>query len=162
MTQADRWNDYFKRTANPFSLVSSAASAGLGQWRDRPEEWGQGAAGFGRRYASSIAQHVVKESLMFAASSALHEDNRYVRSQGETTRGRIVNAIEGVWYARRDDGSRRVSISRFTAYAGVYLISRTWQPPTINTPKGLLVNVGTSFGLSVGMNVVREFWPRKR
>jgi hypothetical protein len=162
MTKAERWNDYFRRTVNPFSLVSSAASAGLGQWRDRPEEWGQGGAGYGRRYASAVGSHVVKETLMFGVSAALHEDNRYVISADRTTRGRIVNAIEGVVYARRDDGSRRVSISRFSAYAGAFLISRTWQPASSDSPKGVVLNMGMSFGLSVGMNVVREFWPRKR
>jgi hypothetical protein len=32
------------------------------------------------RFGSSYAEHIVQETLMYGASSALHEDNRYVRS----------------------------------------------------------------------------------
>jgi hypothetical protein len=162
LTRSDRLNDFLKRTASPVSLVSSAASAGLGQWRDVPEEWGQGGAGFGRRYASSFAQHVVQETLMFGVSSALHEDNRYVRSRDSGTRQRIYNAMNGTFFARGDDGRKRFSCSRIGAFAGSALISRLWQPPSTDRIRGVPLNVGSSIGLNIGMNVVKEFWPRKR
>src|SRR5438067_247654 len=38
---------------DPVTLFSSAFSAGFGQLRDKPPEWGQGAEGYGRRYANA-------------------------------------------------------------------------------------------------------------
>lgn len=162
MTRQERLNEFLKRTTSPLSLVNSAVSAGLGQWRDRPEEWGQGAKGYGRRYASSYAQHVVRETLMYGLSSALHEDNRYVRSRERGTKSRIYHAMNGTFFARTDDGRKRFSYSRIGSFAGASMISRLWQPPSSDSLRAVPVNVGTAIGLSMGMNVVREFWPRKR
>lgn len=162
MTRSARLNEFLKRTSSPLSLVSSAASAGWGQMRDRPEEWGQGGAGFGRRYASAFATHVVRETLMYGLSSALHEDNRYVRSRESGTKSRIYNAINGTFFARDDEGRKRFSYSRIGSYAGASMISRLWQPPSSDSLRAVPVNVGTSIGINMGMNVVREFWPRKR
>ena len=46
-----RFNRYVKSTVGPFSLLRSAASAGIDQWNDNPEEWEQGASGYGKRFA---------------------------------------------------------------------------------------------------------------
>lgn len=161
ITEADRLRWYLRATVNPLSLVTSAASAGWGQWRDRPREWRQGAEGYGLRWASSYAEHVVRETLVFAASSALHEDNRYVRSGESDIRPRIRYAVESTFLARRDNGSRRLSFSRIGAFAGAALLSRLWQPASTRSIRSATVNVGTSIGVSAAFNVVREFWPRK-
>src|ERR1035441_2372016 len=65
LTASGRAKLYVSALINPFSFVESAASAGFGQWRDRPPEWRQGAAGYGRRFASSFAQHATGETLKF-------------------------------------------------------------------------------------------------
>ena len=93
ITEGDRLRWYLKATISPLSFVTSAASAGFGQWRDRPKEWREGAEGYGLRFASSYGEHVVRETLMFGASSALHEDNRYVRSGESDLRPRIRYAV---------------------------------------------------------------------
>ena len=40
-THRERFNRYLKSTVGPFRLVWSAGAAGIDQWRDHPEEWGQ-------------------------------------------------------------------------------------------------------------------------
>jgi hypothetical protein len=161
ITGGDRLRWYLKSTISPLSFVTSAASAGFGQWRDSPKEWPQGAEGYGLRFASSYGEHVVRETLLFGTSSALHEDNRYLRSGESDLRPRIRNAVGSTFLARREDGSRRVSFSRIGAFAGAALISRLWQPKSTHSPRGAAVNFGTSIGLAAAINVVREFWPRK-
>jgi hypothetical protein len=161
ITEGERLRWYLKATINPVSLVTSAASAGFGQWRDRPREWRQGAEGFGLRWASSYGEHVVRETLMFGASSVFHEDNRYFRSGESDLRPRIRYAVESTFLARRDNGSRRLSFSRMGAFAGAALISRLWQPRSNRSPRSAAVNLGTSISVAAAFNVVREFWPRK-
>jgi hypothetical protein len=157
----DRLRWYLKATISPLSFVTSAASAGFGQWRDRPKEWREGAEGYNLRFASSYGEHVVRETLAFGASTLLHEDNRYRRSGEPDVRPRIRYAVASTFLARRDDGSRRVSFSRVGAFAGAALISRLWQPKSTHSPRGAAVNFGTSIGIAAAFNVVREFWPRK-
>src|ERR1051326_7601293 len=69
LTQRQRLQEFAKDTLNPLSLLTSAASAGFGQLRDRPHEWKQGARGYGLRYGSSYAEHIANETLVFGAAS---------------------------------------------------------------------------------------------
>jgi hypothetical protein len=113
------------------------------------------------RFASSYGEHVVRETLMFGASSALNEDNRYLHSGESDVRLRIRYAVGSTFLARRDDGARRLSFSRMGAFAGAALISRLWQPRSTRGLHSATVNFGTSIGIAAAFNVVREFWPRK-
>ena len=80
ITGGDRLRWYVKATVSPLSFVTSAASAGFGQWRDRPKEWREGAGVMACDSPVRTASMSVRETLMFGASSVLHEDNRYLRS----------------------------------------------------------------------------------
>jgi hypothetical protein len=159
MTERARLRWYLEDTVNPVSLVSSAASAGIGQWRDRPPEWNQGGQGFGRRLGSSYAEHIVRQTLIFGASSVAHEDNRYVRSGRAGFKTRLGYAIGSMFLARHDDGSRHVSISKIGAFAGAALISRAWQPASSGGLRSAGSNFGTSMGVATGFEVAREFLP---
>ena len=161
MTETQRFKQYLADTANPLSLVTAAAAAGIGQLHDRPSEWQQGARGYGLRYGSAYAEHIVNQTLLFSAGSLLHEDNRYVPS-GESGFGRrLTYAIESTFLARGDDGRRHFSFSRVAALAGSALISRLWQPPSTNSLSSAGANFGTSVGAAVGFQVFHEFWPHK-
>lgn len=162
MTQSQRLKLYLKNSFGPQSYLSSAAAAGLGQWKDRPKEWGQGGSAYGRRFLSSYAEHLTQTTLEYGLSNILREDNRYIPS-GETEKsGRILYAIESPFLARRNDGTRRLSISHITSIVGAALISRTWQPHTDRGMRAAAINATTSMSVSMGFDVLREFWPRKK
>ena len=152
---------FFKDTFSPLSLVRSAASAGWGQWRNSPHQWKQGGEGYGRRYASSYAQHIVNATLMFGTSNMFHEDNRYIPSGQSGVGTRVGYALKNSFLARHSDGAWRVSRSRIITLAGAALISRLWQPRGTDRPRTAGVNFLTSVGSTMGIGVVREFWPHK-
>jgi hypothetical protein len=102
--------EFLKDTFSPLSLVSSAASAGIGQWRDAPRQYGQGAEGYGRRYASSYAQHLVNATLMFGGSNIFREDNRYVPSGQSGVGTRIKYALKSKFLTRHN-GARRIRVA---------------------------------------------------
>ena len=159
MTERERLRRYLTDTVNPVSLLSSAASAGIGQWRDRPPEWNQGGLGYGRRIGSAYAEHIVRQTLMFGASSVLHEDNRYFRCADAGIKARVGYAVESTVLARHDDGSRHVSISKIGAFGGAALISRTWQPASSGGLRNAASNFGISLAVAAGFEVAREFLP---
>ena len=162
MTEGERFDQFLRDLGNPFSIVSSAAAAGLGQWKDRPHEWKQGAEAYGLRFASSYGEHMVRGTLLFGASSLFHEDNRY-RPSGESGFGhRVGYAIESEFLARGDNGKRHVSASRVVALVGAALLSRFWQPESTRSLRSAGANLSTTIGVGVAFNVVREFWPRKQ
>jgi hypothetical protein len=159
LTQRERNHAYIKRLISPEVLLRSATGAGFGQLRDFPPEWGEGAEGFGRRFASAYAEHLVRETLLFGSSSALHEDNRYIPSSETRFGKRLKYALESSILARHDDGTQHFSFSKIGSYMGASLISRTWQPPS----SGSLAYAGADFcvsmGVSAGFDVAREFLP---
>ena len=163
MDDGEQVRQYVKSLLNPMSVVTSSISAGLGQWRDRPEEWGQGGAGYARRFASSYAQHVTYATMLFGASSLLHEDHRYIPSGETATRSRVAYALESTILARHQDANgvthRRISYSRIGALVGAFLVSRSWQPESTRNLHGGIASVGTSIGVSMGFNLLREFRP---
>jgi len=159
LTPGARVRDYLKDSFNPIYLVTGSAGAGIGQWRDSPHEWGQGGQGFGRRLASSYAQHLTTDTLLFATSSLLHEDNRYVPSPHAGVKARIAYALKSTFQARHDDGSTHFSISRMSSMAGSSLISRTWQPPSSGKLSSAGINFGASLGSAMGFQVAHEFLP---
>lgn len=160
LTQAERNKLFVKALFNPMAFVQSAASAGWGQLRDHPEEWGEGGAGYGRRYTSSFAQHITRETLKFGLASALHEDNRYVRSGKNGVLPRVLYALENTLQSRDDNGIRQVSYSNIGSLAGASLLSRAWQPASTGGAGAGAVNFGISVGFAAGMNVAREFLHR--
>ena len=161
LTQEQRLHNYLHSLYGPMSLLSGAISAGYGQWQHRPEEWQLGAEGYGMRYGSGYAQRIVRETLTFSASSLLHEDNRYFRSTETGAGQRIKHAVLSTFTAHRDDGSTKFSYSRIGGVLGGSLISRAWQPPSTASLTDAMSNFSTSIGVAAGLNVFKEFLPRK-
>ena len=122
MTERQRVRQYLKRSFGPEALVKSAVVGGFGQWRDRPEEWGQGGSAYGKRVFSSYAGHLTDTTLEFGASNLLKEDNQYFLSERTGYLGRTLYAIESPFLARKNDGSRRFSYSHIGALVGAALI----------------------------------------
>jgi len=160
MTRSERLAHYAYSLFGPQAFVFSAARASIGQARNSPKEWRQGAEGYGRRYGSAYAQRIVGQTIENGAAFALHEDNRYFRSD-KTGFGRLGYAITSAFLARHDDGSRRISFSGIGGVAGSAFISRAWQPRSITSMGDGATTFGISMGVRVGLNVAREFLPRR-
>jgi hypothetical protein len=159
LTEHERLRLYLKKLVSPEAVFRSAAGAGIDQGMDTPKEWGEGSVGYARRFASAYAEHVVRETLMFGSSTALHEDNHYVRS-GETGFGkRLKYALESSVLARHDDGTRHLSFSKVGSTLGASFIWRIWQPPSTNSVGDAMENFGIAMGVSAGFDVAREFLP---
>ena len=162
MTEGDRALYYLKGTFSPLAFIRDGAGAGIGQWREKPREWREGARGYQFRYESAFAEHVVKEFCEFTASSIFQEDNRF-RPSGKTGVGtRLGYAITSAFSARHSDGSRHFSYSKLLSFAGAALISRMWQPESTRHLKSAEANFGSMWGAAVGFDVLKEFWPRRQ
>jgi hypothetical protein len=161
LTGSERLHMYGRSLFGPMALFTGAVSAGWGQLNNRPHEWGGGGEAYGWRYGSGYAQRVVRETLIFGSSSLLHQDNRYFRSTDTGVGKRLEHALLSTFTARRDDGSTTFSYSRIGGMFGSSLISRTWQPPSTGSVNSAMENFGTSIGIAAGLNVAREFLPKK-
>ena len=69
MTQPERNRLYIKTMVNPIGFFKVGFSAGIDQWNDKPEEWGQGASGYGKRFANIEGQYAIQRTVTFGLSS---------------------------------------------------------------------------------------------
>jgi hypothetical protein len=159
MTRYERLGNYAARLVSIENVFTSAATAGISQANNTPKEWGGGAEAFGERFGNSFAQHVIRGTLEYGISAALHEDNRYFVSGQNGFLRRTKYAVMSTLLARRDNGSRTFSFSRIGSTAGAAFISREWQPPSTTTAGDGAVTFGITMASQIGFNVVREFLP---
>jgi hypothetical protein len=159
MTRQERLGNYVSGLVSYQSVITAAAAAGISQASNTPEEWGGGAEGYGKRVGNVFAQHVIRDTLQYGVSAALHEDNRYFVSGESGFLRRTKYAVMSTFLARHDNGNRFISFSRIGASAGTAFISREWQPPSKNSAGDGAVAFGLNMGSQVGFNVFREFWP---
>ena len=92
-THRERFNRYVKSTVGPFRLAWTAASAGIHQWSDSPEEWGQGMKGYGKRYASSFGQNAMQQTVTYGLDEAFGLDTGFRKSTREGFGARLKDAL---------------------------------------------------------------------
>jgi hypothetical protein len=159
LSDQERFHQYLMTSIGPFPDLGEAASAGVSQWMNSPREWGQGGAGFGRRFANNVAYNVVRNSITYGLSYPTHEDTRYFSSGKTTTKARIVHALLSPVTARKPDGSDAFSYSNTAGIVGANLIALSWAPGSWRTPGSVVQGMAWSYGGTAALNVVREFVP---
>ncbi len=154
---------FVKHTFGPRAFAWAGAGAAIGQARNSPHEWGQGVAGFGKRFGSSFASHVVKNGIKFPVAYALHEDLSYHPSGKSGFMPRLGYALESTVVTRKTNtGKRTVAAGEISGSVGSGLISRTWMPASAHTLASGFSTAGITLGVDAGMNVAKEFWPKRR
>ena len=156
-TPRERFNRYVKSTVGPERLLRAAASAGIAQWRDSPEEWGQGAEGYGKRFASRMGQNAIRQTVIYGLDSAMGLDTGFERSKRKGFMPRLKDALVQNVTSRNRSGDRVISIPRFAGvYTGSIIATETWYPDRYSYKDGLRRGT-TSLLTGFGINVVREF-----
>lgn len=159
LSQSERTRIYWKTMVNPLGYIKAATSAGIDQWGDKPQEWQQGAAGYGKRFANILGQYSIQRSVTFVLSSGFHEDNRYFNSGKKGVWRRTGYALASGILARHDDGTRHASVSQVAGVAAGAFISRLWQPPSQHSSGDAAVSFGITMASNIGFSVVKEFLP---
>ena len=78
----------------PSGFGKSIVTAALAHWSDSPEEWGQGMAGFGRRYGHRILNRAVENAIGLGVTAALRQDPRYFRNPEASGGRRVLHALK--------------------------------------------------------------------
>jgi len=158
-TQQERTSDFLKSLVNPWAFASAGFSAGLDHLAHKPEEWGQGAGGYGRRFANIEGQYLIQKTVTFGLSSALHEDNRYFGSGKKGFWHRVGYAVTSSSLARNDSGKLRVSVSQVVGVAAGAGLARFWLPGSQNGASQAAISFGLSMAGNAGTCVAKEFLP---
>jgi len=159
LTARERIGVYSRDLLSPVHIGLAGLSAGITQAQNSPQQWGQGAAGYGLRFANYYGEAVVADVLQMSGEDILHEDNLYYGSGKRGFGSRVAYAVKSSVLARGRDGTQHFSISQVGSTAGASFISRLWQPAGHGSASDGAVNFGISMATNAGVNVVREFLP---
>jgi len=160
-TSAKRLRSYSSDMFGPYPFLAAAATAGFDQATRTPPEWNQGAAGYGKRFASDFGIAAVSTSTRYALAEVLKEDPLYYRCECKGIFPRLSHAVVSSVTARRGgDGHRVISIPALVApYAGTMAATYSWYQTRYNAADGFRMG-NYNLLVSVVGSMVREFSPR--
>jgi hypothetical protein len=160
LTNGEKFKLFAKTTFEPVTFVGAAASAGWSQWQNDDKEWGQGAEGYGQRYAAAYTDRVIRNFFRkFFYPTIFQQDPRYFRQGDGTTKQRLGHAFAHTLIARSDSGNPMPNFSLWAGAASTVAIQNLYHPGHERGFNSAARRTAYSIGTSMGFDILREFWP---
>ena len=143
---------------DPGYLLGVGAAAGIEQANNSFAGYGQGAAGYGKRFVAGLGNRLITGFASEAVfPSIFHQDPRYFYLGSGSVKSRLIHALSWAVVARSDSGRSMPNYSYLLGDLTVGALSNLYYPRA-NRGVGL---VFTNFAIGVagraGEGVVREF-----
>lgn len=139
-----------------------AIYAGMYQLTDTHPQFGQGTAGYFRRYGTSYADQVIGNFLSEGVMPvAFREDPRYFRLgavSGASLKYRIWYAVTRIFVTRTDAGGHSVNYAELVGSGMTAGIGLSYYSDSRN-PKDYMQSVGTGLATDAFSQVLKEIWP---
>jgi len=157
-TGKTKLHNYVFDAFGPYPIVAAGLAAGVNQAYNTPPEWGQGAAGYSKRFASDFGIAAVTTTARYGLAQAFHEDTVYYRCECKGAFPRLRHAVISTLTARRGrDGHSVFSFPALVApYAGTMTAVYAWYPSRYGAEDALRMGNYT-FLVYVGGNIALEF-----
>ena len=156
----DKFALFMHDSVDPFTFLAAGFNAGISQATNGDAPFGQGAAGYGRRFGASYADQVQYDFFKgFLYPIVFSEDPRYYRLAHGSAKSRISHALEHSVLAYRDSGRRMFNFSELLGNSSGVLLGNVYHP---GAQRGFAAGaryVGYDYAFDAGFDVVREFWP---
>ncbi|MFZ3330618.1 MAG: carboxypeptidase-like regulatory domain-containing protein [Candidatus Acidiferrales bacterium] len=159
LTPRQKFRLAWRSTIDPVTFALTGAVAGVQQANDDFKGYGQGAAGYGRRYGAAYGD-VVSSTFIGAAilPSLLKQDPRYFYKGTGTTRERLLYAIANAVICKGDNGRWQPNYSGIIGGLAAGGISNLYYPPqNRNGAELTFENALIGIGESAAVNVIQEF-----
>lgn len=156
----DKFVLFVQDSFDPVTFLSSGFGAGQDQASDRDPTFGQGVAGYGKRFAANFAGQASSKFFKdFSYPAIFSEDPRYYRLAHGTVRKRLLHAAGHVFVGYRVDGTHIPNYSEWLGTVSAVTLSNVYHPGNERGfgPAGR--RVGYSVIQDMGFDVLREFWP---
>jgi hypothetical protein len=122
--------------------------------------YGQGWAGYGKRFSSSIASSASNHLFgTFLLSSILHQDPRYFVKLHGTTSHRVGYALSRAAITRTDRGREAFNWSGLTGSLLAESLANSYLPSGERTAGKTFSRFGIRIGFGAAGNIVKEYWP---
>ena len=158
-SEKTKLSNYAFDAFGPFPIVGAATAAGINQISNAPPEWGQGAAGYGKRFGSDYGIALVGTTTRYGLAEAFREDTLYYRCECTGFLPRLRHAIISTITGRRGgDGHLVFSVPAVVApYAGTMAAVYGWYPNRFGAKDALRMG-NYSLLAYAGQNISLEFF----
>ncbi len=137
-----------------------AFDSGVAQAEDNDPSFGQGAAGYAKRYGAALADSVSRDFFYtYLFPVVFRQDPRYYRKLEGSATGRFGHALLHVFVAESDSGGKMPNFSEWLGTTSSVVLSNTYHPGNTRGIGHASRRVGVSIAWDVGFDVLREFWP---
>lgn len=135
--------------------------AGISQAENSEPGYGQGAAGYGKRYGAAVADGTIENFMTSAVlPSLLREDPRYFQSGKGSFWHRSGYAMSRIFVTRTDSGGSEFNFSEIVGSAlSAGISTYSYHPHADRTVRNSLSVWGTQIGYDTLTYVIKEFWP---
>jgi hypothetical protein len=149
------WDDATDRAI----FFQTAILAGIGQWSNSNPSFGQGIAGYAKRFGTTYGDFAIENMTTEGIFPTLfHQDPRYFRRDEGSTRSRLFYALSRLFITRGDSGSSQFNYSEIVGAATSVAISNAYYPDgrTVGNNVG---RYSEQLAFDAASNVLKEFWP---
>jgi hypothetical protein len=159
LTPGQKFHLFAKSTFDPFAFAAAGFQAGLGQATNEFPGYGQGAAGYGKRYGASFADATSSNFFAnFMYPVLLKEDPRYFRLGEGSIKHRIMYSLAQEFVTHTDKGTRRFNFSNVLGAFSAGGLSNVYYPQS-DRGFGLTMSrsaISLAYGAAGGL--IDEFW----
>ncbi len=148
-------------TFDPVAMVGVGFAAGVEQATNSFAGYGQGADGYGKRFAAKFADGRSSDYLTHAIfPTLLHQDPRYYYQGSGTMKSRLMHAIGSAFFTRGDDGRTEPNYSYVLGDMCSGALSNLYYPQANRGAHLVFSNAAVGLAGRVGGNILREFLPK--
>jgi hypothetical protein len=160
LSPREKFQIFTSSTFDRVTPVTAAIDAGINQATDTPSGYGQGGEGYAKRYGAALGDKATSDFLgKFFFPTIFRQDPRYFAKQEGTGGQRLGYAISRVFVTRGDNGRSQFNASQVLGSFSSAAVTNVWYPSRDRDLHTTLVRGSTRLALSMGFNVVKEFWP---
>lgn len=152
----------WKTTINPVTFLLTGAAAGFEQMQDQYGGYGQGAAGYGKRYGATYADVVTGNFIGGALlPSILKQDPRYFYKGSGSKKSRIFYALANVAITKGDNGKWQPNYSGLMGSMAAAGISNVYYPASDRGAGLTIENFAITVAAGGAANILQEFVIKK-
>jgi hypothetical protein len=160
LTASGKFRLFVKDKTDPFTIGWIAFDAGIAQANNDFPEYGQGAAGYGKRFGAGLATETAGGFFgTFLFPSLLHQDPRYYRLGTGPFKKRLGHALIRPVLTHKDSGGRAFNWSGALGSIAASSLSNAYYPEGNRGVGATFSRVAMSLPFSMIDELINEFGP---
>lgn len=156
----EKFHLFMENTFEPVNFLDAGWDALQAQAANDDPTFGQGLAGFGKRYGVSLLDNVSGDFLnTFLYPSIFRQDPRYYRLGTGSFYHRLTHAMRHTFVAHGDSGHLMPNYSEWFGTVSAKALSNMYHPGNERGFGTVAERAGISISTDMAYDVAREFWP---